>query len=346
MRIEILFGTIFILCFLLCCIAQFPEMRTCPICDDSNPCTLDKCVNFSCIYEPLTGNVSGCYEEHGNCSFSTCEAGKCITKIVEKCCGNGVCEEGENCLTCKEDCWACTNISEYLVPPIVPSYLPREVPPEPEVNSRVPILISLKFEITTYGIFEKYGGVIGIKAISDTNTFLKNVKVIANYTKQAELQGAWSIKASGSLDLGLLHITGPERSGIYSFKICADTIATRNNLSYLFENLCTNPVNIYVLELPNLTNYSIIFDPLISGQIRPYLDFSEGMGELIKNATSAFPGDYNIYQVAYIFDWVRKNVNYTRTYYWMNASEIFSKKYGDCKHFSILLSSFIMELGG
>lgn len=220
------------------------------------------------------------------------------------------------------------------------------MPSEPEINSRVPIFISLKFEITTYGIFEKYGGVIGIKAISDTKTFLKDVRVIANYTKQAELPGAWSVEANGSLDLGLLHIKGPEKSGIYSFKVCADVIATKNNLSYLHDDLCTNPVNIYVLELPNLTNYSTVFDPLISTQIGPYLDFSGEMMDLLKNATSAFPGSYNIYQIAYIFDWVRGNVKYIRTRYWMNASEIFLKRYGDCKHFSILLSSFIVELGG
>lgn len=54
------------------------EVVDCPYpCDDFNKCTVDKCVNGRCVYE-----------------------------VVLPCCGNDLCETGENVLNCAEDCKA------------------------------------------------------------------------------------------------------------------------------------------------------------------------------------------------------------------------------------------------
>jgi len=58
------------------------EVKACPSsCDDGNPCTRDYCsfaTNYGCRHDPIT-----------------------------PCCGNGICESGENCETCSQDCGEC-----------------------------------------------------------------------------------------------------------------------------------------------------------------------------------------------------------------------------------------------
>jgi len=86
--------------------------RQCPSnCDDGNPCTTDLCsavTNFQCAHESLFGPRPGCTGDAGNCSTHSCAEGACGTVPVVPCCGNGVCEAGEDCGTCPADCGCAT----------------------------------------------------------------------------------------------------------------------------------------------------------------------------------------------------------------------------------------------
>lgn len=80
----------------------------CPDCDDNNPCTKDECsaeTNYTCKYTKLRGETEGCKDRiEGTCSKYTCISGKCIIIDTLDCCGNLICENGENYSNCPKDC--------------------------------------------------------------------------------------------------------------------------------------------------------------------------------------------------------------------------------------------------
>jgi len=80
----------------------------CPaICSDDNPCTSDYCnstTNYTCEHQPLSGDQLGCLGITGNCKIRTCSNGTCMNKSLSECCGNKICESGEDYNTCQSDC--------------------------------------------------------------------------------------------------------------------------------------------------------------------------------------------------------------------------------------------------
>jgi len=77
----------------------------CVSCDDDNPCTHDTCVEGGCVHKPLSGPVEGC-SGRGGCVEYMCFNGECVIQRVMECCGNGVCEGGEDYRRCPGDCGA------------------------------------------------------------------------------------------------------------------------------------------------------------------------------------------------------------------------------------------------
>jgi hypothetical protein len=64
---------------------------------------------------------------------------------------------------------------------------------------------------------------------------------------------------------------------------------------------------------------------------------------------SAFPGAYNILQIAQAFEWVYSNIEYKTDAgvdYWQSTDETLARMTGDCEDQAILLASIIMALGG
>jgi len=76
-------------------------------CDDENACTYDWCnatSNHNCVYSELSGSQSDCTGPVETCKYYSCSDGACIIMNETNCCGNGVCESGENYITCPPDC--------------------------------------------------------------------------------------------------------------------------------------------------------------------------------------------------------------------------------------------------
>jgi len=82
----------------------------CPTsCNDNNPCTKDSCssdTKYKCKHDPIAGQPAGCTSE--GCLTKQCIRGVCSEKMEDNCCGNDLCELGENTFSCETDCKACT----------------------------------------------------------------------------------------------------------------------------------------------------------------------------------------------------------------------------------------------
>jgi hypothetical protein len=91
-----------------------PECFSDPECDDGSVCTVDTCVSGHCQNTPISCDdadpctvddcdpVTGCFNDPIVCEPGfVCSGGVCVP--VE-CDYDGVCETGEDCLTCSDDC--------------------------------------------------------------------------------------------------------------------------------------------------------------------------------------------------------------------------------------------------
>jgi len=67
-------------------------------------CKEYRCVNGNCVIVNVSGQTPGCNGSAGKCKIHTCVDGSCEIVDEPNCCGNGKCEEGENCNNCEEDC--------------------------------------------------------------------------------------------------------------------------------------------------------------------------------------------------------------------------------------------------
>ncbi|MCW7076290.1 MAG: hypothetical protein OCU18_03215 [Candidatus Syntrophoarchaeum sp.] len=68
------------------------------------------------------------------------------------------------------------------------------------------------------------------------------------------------------------------------------------------------------------------------------------------SAATAYPGEYNIYQVCSIFDHVSESIEYVsdppEEEYWQTPTETLHRRRGDCDDYAILIAAMIEAIGG
>jgi|GEM_PF-3651132 hypothetical protein len=83
------------------------EEKTCPVCEDNNPCTVDVCgpeTGYLCLNTEINGPASECSGNAGTCKTHACIDGSCVLATSTNCCGNQNCETNEDYNTCPSDC--------------------------------------------------------------------------------------------------------------------------------------------------------------------------------------------------------------------------------------------------
>src|SRR5690606_6158812 len=72
-------------------------------CNDHNACSDDSCdpATGSCVHAAISAS---CDDDNICTENDTCVDGLCAGTVVAPCCGNLVCEPGEDCSTCTDDC--------------------------------------------------------------------------------------------------------------------------------------------------------------------------------------------------------------------------------------------------
>ena len=70
-------------------------------CDDGDACTIDSCSSGVCFHDPVNCN------DGDACTTDSCDPlSGCVNDPISLCCGNGTCENGEDCNTCSADCFS------------------------------------------------------------------------------------------------------------------------------------------------------------------------------------------------------------------------------------------------
>ena len=253
-----------------------------------------------------------------------------------------------------------------LVTPEIPSYSPHIMPEKPEVNeSQLPPGFSYNLSWAMGEVYSDWGGFI---VISCENTGINDIFV---YRYGIEIN--WSfppewiyeernvlIAAGEERQLGIVYFEAPKTTGNYSYNVLMTILVKDNELftEYDVESWYDNGTvhskenSLFVKPLHNIQELKIVHNyKYYYDKLKSKVDFDNyKIQNLVSEISEKYPGEYNIYQILAIFDFMLYNLTYISDPegrdYWAFCSETIDKGGGDCEDLSILFSSMIGAIGG
>jgi transglutaminase-like putative cysteine protease len=238
----------------------------------------------------------------------------------------------------------------------------------PEINSTTrptdfitPILLT---NLSLDAIYPRYGGVVEVSVNNidpDRDIFIYEFGIIPDWAPEGE----WYSTPSGILArpnqrkvLGLIPFPGPMSGGSHSYKLQINLLVRDDDgvswidwgeLRFQKHSIDIKPMpdledSVEIERYHNLRNF---FDQ-INGIAEPY---DPDIRNLAVAIAGNYSGNYNIYQVCALFDYVRDNIAYVAdpagdTNYWATPTETLDICGGDCEDHAVLLGSLVMSIGG
>jgi transglutaminase-like putative cysteine protease len=253
-----------------------------------------------------------------------------------------------------------------LIAPSVPSYLPHpdvELPQENESQLAPGFSYNMVWAIGE--VFALWGGFlkVTIENTGNNDLFIYRCGIEVNWSTPREWiyeERAVLIPIGEEKDLGTVYYSAPDVEGYFEYNVIISLLVKDNELfdSYGVESWYDNGTahgrenELYVIPL----EYSR--DTKIEHNYKPYydklksrIDFeNDEVLNLVSQLTASYPGDYNIYQVLAIFEYMLNDLDYisdpSERDYWATCSETIERGGGDCEDLSILFSSMIGAIGG
>jgi transglutaminase-like putative cysteine protease len=251
------------------------------------------------------------------------------------------------------------NISDLTVP-VVPSYDPNEPLSVPEAtqSSQPSYIYKMRWEVGE--VYADYGGVV---SISIDNTGPNDIFVYRyglswldtdiSIFKNVSVR----INASEEKNLGLLFFTAPLTAGNHSYKLSISLLINHNLHKEIFGDRWYDAGSkeskvsyIDVKPIGEGSDYSTKYNPHI---------YYDKVNELIEptdslvhnesfNLAREYPGDYNIYQVCAVFDFLINEITYKEEErdVWASPHQTLITKEGDCEDHSLLFASMVTAIGG
>lgn len=253
-----------------------------------------------------------------------------------------------------------------LVAPIVPSYNPHTEIESPEVNeSQLAPGFSYNLGWATGDVYAYWGGFIRISCenTGDNDLIIYRYGIEVNWSFPAE----WIYEEKNVLlpvgemaELGLVYFEAPNVAGDYSYNVILSLLVKDNELfddhgiESWYDNgtvhgknniLTVIPID-YETSIKLVKNHKHYFDKL-----EEKVDFEdEDVQDIVTELTEPFPGDYNIYEVLALFDYIVNNLSYisdpAERDNWAYCAITLIRGGGDCEDFAILFSSMVGSLGG
>jgi hypothetical protein len=253
-----------------------------------------------------------------------------------------------------------------IAAPDVPSYQPHDTLARPEENaSQLAPGFAYNLSWSMADIYSLWGGFISISCENSgvNDIFVYRYGIIVNWSMPSE----WIYEEHNVLvpvgeerQLGIVYITPPDITGNFSYEIMMSIMVKDNELydehgvESWFENgtvrskgreLVVKPLA-QMEEIDIISNYKHYSDKVNDRVVFEGLTIHD----IIQDITSRYPGEYNIYQVLAIYDYILNDLSYIpdpeERDYWCNPFETIGRGGGDCEDFSILFSSLTGALGG
>ncbi|UCE73527.1 MAG: transglutaminase domain-containing protein [Methanomassiliicoccales archaeon] len=255
---------------------------------------------------------------------------------------------------------------EDLVAPQVPSYPPHSMPDKPPVNeSQLPPGFKYKINWAMGDVYAFWGGFIriSIENTGSNDIFVYRSGIVVNWSTPSEWiyeERNVLIRVGEEKHLGLVYFNAPNTTGNYTYQVLISLLVMDNGLyskhnieSWYDNGTVLGSEKIFFVhplkgkdDIKLTNNYKYYQDKL-----NEKVDFEAvEVQNLVSNITAAYEGDYNIYQVLAIFDFIVNNLTYISDPagrdYWAYCQDTLNKGGGDCEDFSILFSSMVGAIGG
>jgi len=242
--------------------------------------------------------------------------------------------------------------SDLVVPEV--RYVQNEPPSLPTPLSSSTPTYSYILDWSISEVFASYGGVMnlwinntGPRDIFVYGYGLKWINTTSIYSRDSEAY----VHPDERVVLGLLAFQGPLHAGPTFYSIYLK-IAVRTTSGTSWHDYGTVTAADRMIDVSELVPWR---DHTTEKNLKEYynkvnsrinLTAVNGIADMIR---SAFPGTYNILQIAQAFEWVYSNIEYKTDAgvdYWQSTDETLARRTGDCEDQAILLASIIMALGG
>ncbi|UCG69863.1 MAG: hypothetical protein JSV09_02240 [Thermoplasmata archaeon] len=253
-----------------------------------------------------------------------------------------------------------------LVAPKVPSYAPHDTIERPDVNeSQLAPGYSYNLSWAMGEVYANWGGFISISCENTgvNDIFVYRAGIVVNWS----FPSTWIYEERNVLiptgeigHLGLVYFDAPNVTGDYGYHIILSLLVKDNelfsehNVESWYDNgtVHSKDKSFYVHSLEPAREIKYVYNyKHYQDKLNSKIDFNDvNVQNNAQEIIEKYPGDYNIYQVLAIFDFMLNDLTYISDPegrdYWASCSETLKKKGGDCEDLSILFSSMIGAIGG
>jgi hypothetical protein len=253
-----------------------------------------------------------------------------------------------------------------LVTPHVPSYPPHPTIDRPEVNeSQLPPGFSYNLSWAMGEVYAHWGGFISISCGNTgiNDIFIYRYGIVVNWSTPSEWiyeERNISLRVGEEKRLGLVYFSAPDTVGNYSYHVILSLLVKDNELfdEYNVESWYDNGTAhskdklLQVKPLRGADEIKLVHNyKHYQDKLNDKVDFEDiNVANIVSEIITPYPGEYNIYQILAIFDYMLYNLTYISDPegrdHWAHCSETLDKGGGDCEDLSILFSSMVGAIGG
>ncbi len=216
--------------------------------------------------------------------------------------------------------------------------------------------LKYSIEYSLSGLYPNHG-VAELKLINrgDNPIFVYSVGLRGDWMEEGywySKKTGFEIKPGDSKNLGLLSFRSPKNPGNHDIKVGVSVLSKNNRgnwYDYGTRYLDSREYKIKPLaeekdiKMEKEDYYSDKINELINPE-NP--EIKSQANEIIEN----YSGEYNVYQICALFDWVKNNISYVSDpegeQDWSTPNETLELEGGDCEDQAILLATMIESIGG
>jgi len=210
-------------------------------------------------------------------------------------------------------------------------------------------------------VFTTLGGVmqVWLTNLGESQVYIYEFGLLPEWgSKNITKPTAKIIMPSEKMDLGFLAFPGPDLPGEYTYQLKFGLMVRTNETSKWYDwGLIGNKSYIFEVQdsasQSELTTYGESYNPLsLYNTVNDLIDpMQKDVRGTAVSLAKRFGGNYNVYQVCEIFEYVKSNISYVNDpkgdeNYWASPDETLTLGAGDCEDQALLIAALITSISG